>query len=215
MSPRPPKISRDDVLRAALRIVDDDGLDGLTMRSLGAALSVDPMAVYRLFPSKSAVAAALADQFWASWSLPPLEDSADWRAYAVTLMSDVRVRLSGHPHLIPVIATHPLTSPAALSVADEAVGRLIDAGAPVHPELGHLVNTLVMLTVASALGEHTPPAGGGEDAADLQEATDLTELPHLGLLVQRGWAPSFEEQFAGAVRAVVTGWQFPHQSPPS
>src|SRR5699024_12257672 len=111
-----------------------------------------------------------------------------------------------------------LSLPDALpifSVADEAVGRLIDAGAPVHPELGHLVNPLVMLTVASALGEHTPPAGGAEEAADLQDAADLTELPHLGLLVQRGWAPSFEEQFAGAVRAVVTGWQFPHQSPPS
>lgn len=215
MSPRPAKISREDVLKAALGIIDDGGLERLTMRSLGAALSVDPMAIYRHFAAKGAVTAALADRFWATWVLPPLDGSADWRDCAVILMNDVRERLSGHPHLIPVIATHPMTSPAALSVADEAVGRLIDAGAPVHPELGHLVNTLVMLTVASALGEHTPPAGGSEDAGDLHEATDLTELPHLGLLVQRGWAPSFHEQFASAVRAVVTGWQFPHQPRPS
>src|SRR5699024_6364842 len=123
MSPRPARISREDVLAAALDIVDQGGLDRLTMRALGAALGVDPMAVYRLFSGKSAVTAALADQFWAGWRIPPRDPVITWQEYAITLMTDVRRRLCAHPHLIPVIATHPMSSPAALLVADEAVGR--------------------------------------------------------------------------------------------
>lgn len=222
MSPRPARISREDVLAAALELVDQGGLDRLTMRALGAALGVDPMAVYRMFSGRSAVTAALAEQFWAGWHVPPRDPASTWQDYAITLMSDVRRRLCAHPHLIPVIATHPMSSPAALLVADEAVGRLINAGAPVHAGLGHLVNTLVMLTVASALGEYTPPAGstaepGGthRDGTEQQEASstdELAELPHLSLLVQQGWTPSFDVQFATALRAIVTGWQVPAEA---
>src|SRR5699024_6598867 len=206
----------------ALELVDQGGLDRLTMRALGAALGVDPMAVYRMFSGKSAVTAALAEQFWAGWHVPPRDPASTWQDYAITLMSDVRRRLCAHPHLIPVIATHPMSSPAALLVADEAVGRLINAGAPVHAGLGHLVNTLVMLTVASALGEYTPPAGSTAetvetipDVTEQQEASstdELAELPHLSLLVQQAWTASFDVQFATALRAIVTGWHFPAEA---
>src|SRR5699024_6117007 len=106
MSPRPARISRKDVLAAALELVDQGGLDRLTMRALGAALGVDPMAVYRMFSGRSAVTAALAEQFWAGWHVPPRDPASTWQDYAITLMSDVRRRLCAHPHLIPVIATH-------------------------------------------------------------------------------------------------------------
>ena len=51
-SSRPPiaastPISRDQVLHAALTIVDEEGVEALSMRRLGRALGRDPMAAYR------------------------------------------------------------------------------------------------------------------------------------------------------------------------
>lgn len=57
----PQKISRDVVLQAALSQVATHGLDALSMRSLAAHLGVTPNALYRYFPSKGALAYAMAD----------------------------------------------------------------------------------------------------------------------------------------------------------
>ena len=50
-----PALSREYILHTALRIVDRDGPDKLTMRRLGAELGVDPMAVYHYLPNKAAL----------------------------------------------------------------------------------------------------------------------------------------------------------------
>jgi TetR/AcrR family tetracycline transcriptional repressor len=54
--------TRDDVARAALRILDDYGLPDLTMRRLAAALDVQPSALYWHFPNKQSLLAELADR---------------------------------------------------------------------------------------------------------------------------------------------------------
>ena len=54
--------TREDVARAALRILDDDGLAELTMRRLAAALDVQPSALYWHFPNKQSLLADLADR---------------------------------------------------------------------------------------------------------------------------------------------------------
>jgi AcrR family transcriptional regulator len=219
MTPRPERISRADVLSAALELVDANGLDQLTMRRLGTALGADPMTAYRHFAGKSDLAAALADKFWTGLSLPATSGISDWRTYAHVLMRTIRAELAAHAGLIPIVATHPITSPAALAVADEAIGILLELGAPVDPALGDLVNVLVMITVASAMGEFSLPAGsepGTEGQGDPDperegdEAALLSQLPHLGRVIAAGWAPSAERQFEAGVGAILHGWPLPH-----
>jgi AcrR family transcriptional regulator len=217
MTPRPERISRADILSAALELVDADGLDQLTMRRLGTALGADPMTAYRHFGGKSDLAAALADEFWTGLSLPSTAGMSDWRTYAHELMRAIRAELAAHSGLIPIVATHPITSPAALAVADEAIGILLDLGAPVDPALGDLVNVLVMITVASAMGEFSAPAGSESAAAEKSEtegdhedaeAALLSPLPHLGRIIAAGWVPSAERQFEAGIGAILHGWPF-------
>lgn len=221
MTPRPERISRTDVLSAALELVDANGIDQLTMRRLGTALGADPMTAYRHFRGKADLAAALADEFWATLSLPTTSGISDWRTYALTLMRTIRTELAAHSGLIPIVATHPITSPAALAVADDAIGVLLELGAPVDPTLGDLVNVLVMLTVASAMGEFSAPAGSegeSENQSDDDshperkdaEAAMLARLPHLGRIIAAGWQPSAERQFEAGIGAVLYGWPLPH-----
>jgi TetR/AcrR family tetracycline transcriptional repressor len=54
--------SADDVARAALRILDDDGLADLTMRRLATRLDVQPSALYWHFPNKQTLLAELSDR---------------------------------------------------------------------------------------------------------------------------------------------------------
>ena len=44
---RRPVLTRHDVLVAALRLIDADGVEALSMRRLGRALDRDPMRLYR------------------------------------------------------------------------------------------------------------------------------------------------------------------------
>jgi AcrR family transcriptional regulator len=82
--------SRDDVVEAALRILDDLGLPDLTMRRLAAALDVQPSALYWHFPNKQTLIAELADRIVAARRVPAAADpaaadpsaadpAADWR----------------------------------------------------------------------------------------------------------------------------------------
>jgi AcrR family transcriptional regulator len=72
--------SRDDVVEAALRILDDLGLPDLTMRRLAAALDVQPSALYWHFPNKQTLLAELADRIVAARRVPASTDpAADWR----------------------------------------------------------------------------------------------------------------------------------------
>src|SRR5271157_1026364 len=48
-------LTREKIVKAAVRIVDRDGLAALSMRRLGAALGVDPMAIYYHLPNKAAL----------------------------------------------------------------------------------------------------------------------------------------------------------------
>ncbi|MFC7376875.1 TetR family transcriptional regulator [Brachybacterium sp. GCM10030268] len=57
-----PKLSKDEVARAALRILDEMGLPDLTMRRLAADLNVRPSALYWYFPNKQTLLADLADR---------------------------------------------------------------------------------------------------------------------------------------------------------
>ncbi|MEH3090407.1 MAG: TetR/AcrR family transcriptional regulator [Microbacterium arborescens] len=216
MSPRPAKFTRDDAVAAAVAIVDDIGVDALTMRRLSAALGVDPMALYRHFADKGEVVAAVADSFWLGCEVPDVGGAADWRQYATSLMNGIRSSLERHPNVIPVVATHPITSAPALAWADRALGRIIDAGAPVTAGLGDLVNTLVMLTVASALGEYSPPAGSDAEtgssrrssprSAEPSTAPGGPALPNLARLAEAGWRPDPRRQFERALDAVLAGW---------
>ena len=58
---RPARHTRNDVLLAAVQILDTYGLPDLSMRRLAAALDVQPSALYWHFPNKQTLLATIAD----------------------------------------------------------------------------------------------------------------------------------------------------------
>ena len=64
-------LSRKRIVKAALRMIDKDGLDGLSMRRLGQALGVEAMALYHHFANKGALLDAVLEELIAEAKLPP------------------------------------------------------------------------------------------------------------------------------------------------
>jgi AcrR family transcriptional regulator len=58
------RLSEDQIVAAALAIVDRVGVAQMTMRSLGAELGCSAMAVYTYFPNRDAVLHAAAESVW-------------------------------------------------------------------------------------------------------------------------------------------------------
>lgn len=85
---RPPRrarvVSRDLVLTTALSLLEEGGLQAVTMRALARRLAVDPMAPYHYFRSKDAILRAAAARAYSD--LEVLSPSgADWRQRLVSL----------------------------------------------------------------------------------------------------------------------------------
>lgn len=71
-----PRHSRDDVVAAALTILDEQGLPELTMRRLAATLDVQPSALYWHVANKQTLLASIADQIISRTAAPV--DGRDW-----------------------------------------------------------------------------------------------------------------------------------------
>ena len=120
-------LSRLRIARAALAIVDGEGLDALSMRRLGAELGVEGMAVYRHFPNKAAVLAGVVEVLLAALVIPPPSDMP-WQTVFRELSRAYRALLLRHPHAIPLLAALPLSDPAAARAAGAVMAQLRAAG---------------------------------------------------------------------------------------
>ncbi|MGU3643864.1 TetR/AcrR family transcriptional regulator C-terminal domain-containing protein [Microbacterium sp. C23T] len=86
--------TREDVARAALRILDEYGLPDLTMRRLAAALEVQPSALYWHFPNKQSLLATLSDRIVAQTDPTPAD--LDWSTRVTAEASALRAALLAH-----------------------------------------------------------------------------------------------------------------------
>ncbi len=106
-------LSRERVLATALRLVDADGVDSLSMRRLGKALGCDPMQLYRYAPSKDALLDGVVELVLSRLDVPPAADG-DWAQVLRRTGHAFRELALAHPNVVPLLVTRPLATPLAL-----------------------------------------------------------------------------------------------------
>lgn len=117
-----------DVVEEALRFLDAEGLDQLTMRKLGAALGVQGGALYRHFPNKEALLDAMADKLVEDIRAP-LPD-APWPEQIRILGDRLRTALLSHRDGARVLAGTFAPGANTVISSDMAVRVLCSAGFP-------------------------------------------------------------------------------------
>ncbi|GAB2880203.1 TetR/AcrR family transcriptional regulator C-terminal domain-containing protein [Streptomyces mayteni] len=98
-------LTRDQIVRTAVELLDADGLEGLNMRALGKRLDSAATAVYWHVKSKDNLVLLATDQVWSELTLPDL-GAVDWRTAASTMATDLYGMFVRHPWLVRVLAAH-------------------------------------------------------------------------------------------------------------
>lgn len=206
MSPARKQLTRDQIVTAAIALIEQDGADAFTMRRLGAKLGVDPMAVYYHLPNKAAVFDAVVDAIWADLAPPTTAPGGSWRPIIIAVVRALRHQLAAHPRLIPVLATRPAVTPNLLRLSDQAVGRLADAGLAPASAM-RLLDCVVGYTVGKVLQEVREPIGGvGVPPEEVYGAITPQTHPHLATAMASGYGWDPEGEFEAGLEALVQGW---------
>lgn len=108
------RLNRDIVLRAALDLVDADGLEALSMRRLGNRLGKDPMALYRYAENRDALLDGLTELLLDQWVVAKADDSSSWQGQLREAAHDFRALVLAHRHVVPLLVTRPLSTPMGL-----------------------------------------------------------------------------------------------------
>ena len=155
--PRRLLISRRAVLQAALRIVDDEGLDALRIRRLGEELGVNGASLYHHFASKDEILAGVAE-LALQYVRTPDTRHEDWPQWLLRNNVRTRAALLEHPNLIPVVmARAPLG--IGTSMLESSANLLVEQGVPVEMVLP-LMETMEMAAVSSAMYGDRVARGG-------------------------------------------------------
>jgi AcrR family transcriptional regulator len=202
---RPASISREQVLSVALRIVDERGLDALTMRRLGARLGVDPMAIYHHVPDKASLFDGLVERVFATVELPAT--TGEWAEDVKATARAVRKTFLAHPHAIALLGSRPPVNDSAFALV-EAVSRiLLDAGFTPH-QAADGVDCAARVLIGHTLAEGGRPPGGqvdgGEDEHDqAQQNLPADRFPSLAAIARAGVRHDPDRLFELALDGVV------------
>lgn len=176
--------SREDVVRAALHILDEQGLPDLTMRRLASALGVQPSALYWHFPNKQSMLAELSDRIVSRRSpgRAESEPETEWTAQIATEASALRDALLTYRDGAEVVSS-TLAMGLGSTVAHDRLASAIAGGdfddrtvdqaatAMLHFVLGHVFHEQQRMQYDS-LGAVAEPVDGFESEA----STPATEF---------------------------------------
>jgi AcrR family transcriptional regulator len=93
------------IYAAALRLIDADGVEALTMRKLATAVDANPMSLYHHVPNKAAVLRGVARTVGTQFRTVTLED-APWQERIRQLATDFRTLAHRHPKLMGYSFSH-------------------------------------------------------------------------------------------------------------
>ena len=116
-------LTRQQVLQAALRLIDQEGLEGFSMRKLGASLGVEAMSLYNHVESKRAVFDGVIELLIIHSPLP-LSPNATPREELWAFAHAFRDVLRAHPRVLPLVATSPLRTSASLTMLNHLLETL-------------------------------------------------------------------------------------------
>lgn len=136
-----PSLSKQQILRIALQIVDDQGLAALSIRRIADVLGVYPTAVTWHVGSKSMLLEATASLLFDDLELPD-DRAMTWDEWLYDTAHRWRDQLRKHPNLAPIIGNQLTVSPPALPFVERVLRVLADAGLR-DQKLLHCYNTFI------------------------------------------------------------------------
>lgn len=175
-------LTRKVIVEAAIALIDEDGVDGVSMRTVARRLGVDAKSLYHYVDGKDDLLDAVAEHILVGLVLPEPTGSlgADLRAVGRSF----RASALAHPRAGALVLTRQIDSVAGLRPVDRLLSTLRAAGCR-PAEAVHLLRTLLATVVGTLLREVTagPTFGAVGPEAERERRGDL-EASGLPALVE-------------------------------
>ena len=120
---RPARLSRDEIVTAAVVLVEHGGPDALTMKALGAALGADPSAVYRHVRDKDELLRAVGDHLL-DGVVEGLPGRRSWEVTVRIVCLRLRAALMARPQLADLARSAPTRQRHEVRLTEVLLGAL-------------------------------------------------------------------------------------------
>ncbi|MET7333005.1 helix-turn-helix domain-containing protein [Nonomuraea sp. NPDC005650] len=207
---RPPKISRPEIVAAALRVIEEDGTGALTMRRLAREVGSTAMALYHHVRDKEELLLLLLDDYAAGIPRPELPDEPRERMVAAAMAMHEAV--SGCPWAVDVLKADDLMSVGALWYPEQIVDAAVRAGLTIEEAVD--AYRIIWRYTAGEIGGRAAARGRREEGRPTYRERvfaelDAEEFPRLSTVARRWEDLTARDTYAKGVRALVNGLLLP------
>lgn len=203
-----PAISLNRIISTALEIVDEQGAEALSMRTLAQRLGSGTATLYRHFDNRAALIAHVVDRFFGEVELDAGQLAAmDWREACHTVARTTFDTLARHRNLAPLLAERIPLGPNAMAQRELCIAFLLGNGFP-PPVAAHAYALLAryVLGFAIQLTGHDDQSPDESQAAAVFRASDPTAFPATTALADLLPVPLHEE-FTFGLDMILSGLQ--------
>lgn len=205
---RRPVLTRPLVIETALRLLDEVGLDGLTVRRLAAELGVKSPALYWHFRNKQELLDGMADAItWAAGMGPPREGES-WQDYLLRRTRAYRQSVLSHRDGARLVSNARRLEARTIRMFDTELTALVDGGftplLALHTitALAHYVIGFVLQEQAAPREDQTQPA---DPMAELAELLDAGASATLLVAIREGGNPVGDQAFEHGLHVLIDG----------
>jgi TetR/AcrR family transcriptional regulator, tetracycline repressor protein len=207
--------TRESVVSAALDIVDQVGVDGLTIRAIASAVGAPPMSLYTHFANKE----ELLDLMYAEMAHRLYADSGKqtWQTELLALTHHMRQTLLAHPRWTPLLSRP--APPMAMTVRERILKLMVESGMSSADGLTALSSAIVagMGLVLVELTFREPDGASSfarrfERIRDLFEEEAVPSEPISREAFTRVRHFDFDEIFRFTIQRLIEGVTGPHAS---
>jgi AcrR family transcriptional regulator len=210
-SPRRERVTRDRIIRTALRIMDEEGLEAVTMRRVGRSLGCEAMSLYNHVQDKEDILDGICEAVLAEFTVP---DATTWEEGIRAGAREYRRLLLAHPTVLTLMSERrkPFTNPDSLRAYEFALGAFRSAG--LSPDEAvmtfHVFGGFILGFVTMELGLMVGGSDDEDQALAHQEMGRLAAsagLTHLQEALPRFAECDVEAQFEFGLDLLVEGLQ--------
>ncbi len=202
-------LSRERIIGAALRVMDEEGLEAVSMRRVGRELGVEAMSLYNHVRDKEDILDGITELVLSELEFP--SDGGAWETTVLEAAQAWRLMLKAHPAVITLLSerNHPLNSADALRPMEKALDLLRRGGLSEQDAFlaynsfgGYIFGFVLMET-----GKMTPGIDrtGMPSTDELRRLIPADQFPRLTEMLPYVVACDWDQQFDFGIGLLVAG----------
>ena len=186
--PAKPALTRDGIIATAVRLMEAEGLQRVTMRRLAQELDTGPATLYVYVANTAELHAAILEELLGEVDLSPAAAAGDWRERVKAILTSYNEVLYAHPSLAHSALVARPSGPNYLNLVEALLALLAEGGVP-GDQAAWGVDILLQTATASA-AEHSAQAESADAEEDWRALADALQhasadrQPHVAALAE-------------------------------